>query len=309
MQVVHRASELHHGSQAVSVAIGMFDGVHLGHQQLLRMSLDDARHHHGLAVALTFDQHPNRVIAPDRTPPALQTLDHRLALLKAQGMDAAVVIPFDDAFSRVPAVDFAKNLVNELAPVSSICVGQGFTFGHRRSGNIALLESLQEQLHFTTRVLPPVCHGERVIRSTWIRELVAGGRLSETAALLGRPYSVCGRVIQGDRLGRQLGFPTANLDVAELVLPPCGVYAAHARVDECCYPAVLNLGLRPTLARPTPTLRFEVHLLDYEGDLYNRPLEVTPRQHLRPEIRFASLDALRSQIERDIARARSLLIP
>jgi len=309
MQVVTRVSALHHGTQAVSVAIGMFDGVHLGHQRLLRMSLEDARQRHGLAVALTFDRHPNCVVAPERAPPALQTLDHRLSLLEAQGVDAAVVIPFDDAFSRVSAEAFARNLVSDLAPLTSICVGQGFTFGHRRSGDVALLESLQRELRYTVRVLPPVCQDERAIRSTWIRELVAAGRLREAASLLGRPYSVAGRVVQGDRLGRELGFPTANLDVTDLVLPPYGVYAAHAHVAGGSYTAVLNLGLRPTLAQPVPTPRFEVHLLDFDGDLYGQTLEVTIRHHLRPEQRFDSLDALRHQIQQDILQARSILAP
>jgi riboflavin kinase/FMN adenylyltransferase len=309
MQVVTRASELHHDTQAVSVAIGMFDGVHLGHQSLLRMSLQDARQHHGLAVAITFDRHPNYVLAPERAPPALQTLDHRLALFEAQGLEAAVVISFDTAFSRVSAVDFARNLVSDLAPVTSICVGQGFTFGHQRLGDIALLESLQSELGYSTRILTPVRRDGRVIRSTWIRELVAAGQLQEAAALLGRPYSVAGRVVQGDHLGHQLGFPTANLDVTELLLPPHGVYAARACVAGETHSAVLNVGLRPTLTQPVPALRFEVHLLDFDDDLYGKTLEVTPHHHLRLEQRFDSLDALRHQIHQDILQARSALTP
>jgi riboflavin kinase/FMN adenylyltransferase len=287
----------------------MFDGVHLGHQSLLRMCLEDARRHSGLATAITFDRHPNFVVAPDRAPPALQTLEHRLTLFEALGIEAAVVIPFDEVFSRVPAVHFVKDLVSTLAPVASICVGQGFTFGHRRSGNVALLESLQQELSYVTRVLPPVCRSQRAVRSTWIRELVAAGQFNEVAELLGRPYSIASRVARGDGLGRQLGFPTANLDVGDLALPPHGVYAAEARLAGQTHSAVLNLGVRPTLKHPTPTLRFEVHLLDFNNDLYGQTLEIIPRRHLRPEQRFESLNALRRQIEADILQARSILTP
>lgn len=309
MQIVDRTDQLQHHLRPVSVTLGMFDGVHLGHQRLIQLALDDARDHDGLAVAVTFDRHPNLVLAPDRAPPALQTLEHRLDQLAKLGLDATVVIPFDQTFSRLAPAAFVHGLVRDLGRVVSICVGHGFTFGHRRTGNVALLEQLGQTLGYRTRVLPPVTIQGTVIRSTRIRQLVANGSFAEAGALLGRTYSIAARVVPGDRLGRQLGFPTANLDVAGLVLPPAGVYAARIVLGSGLQPAVLNLGHRPTLAQATPTLRFEVHLLDYEGDLYGRVLEVMFHERLRPEQRFPSIDALRHQIHTDILHARSVLAP
>jgi riboflavin kinase / FMN adenylyltransferase len=309
MQVVQQTSELQLHHRPVSVTLGIFDGVHLGHQRLLQLALDDAHDHQGLAIAVTFDRHPNHTLAPDRAPPALQTLEHRLALLERLGLDAAVVIPFNQTFSQLDPATFVRNLVRDLGRLVSICIGQGFTFGHRRAGNVDLLKQLGHELGYITRALAPVTLDHTVIRSTRIRELVAHGQLTQAGALLGRPYSVAGRVVHGDHLGRQIGFPTANLDVAGLVLPPTGVYTARVRLGPILHPAILNLGRRPTLDAANPPLRLEVHLLDFEGDLYGELLEVVFHDRLRPEQRFASLDALRAQIRADVDRARTDLAP
>jgi riboflavin kinase / FMN adenylyltransferase len=309
MQVVEEARELQLNHRPVSVTLGIFDGVHLGHQRLVQLALEDARQHHGLAVAVTFDRHPNYTLAPDRAPLALQTLEHRLAVLERLGLDAAIVIPFDQPFSQLPPEAFVRSLHRDLGRLLSICIGHGFTFGHRRTGNVDLLEQLGRELGYVTRALAPVTLGQTVIRSTRIREMVANGQLAEAGALLGRSYSVAARVIHGDHLGRQLGFPTANLKVDGLVLPPAGVYSALVQHGPHLRPAVLNLGRRPTLATAQAWLRLEVHLLDYEGDLYGRFLEVVFREYLRPEQRFDSLDGLRHQIHKDIGRARSGLAP
>lgn len=307
MQVVSRASEVVTRGLPVSVAIGMFDGVHLGHQRLLRLAIDDARDRPGLAVAVTFDRHPNAIVAPHQTPPSLQTIEHRLALLRALGLDAVVLIPFDAAFSRIQPETFIRHLARDLGEISTVCVGQGFTFGHHRSGNVSLLQSLGLILGYTTHELSAVCLNGVPIRSTRIREHVAQGELEAAGTLLGRPYSVAGRVVHGDHLGRQLGVATANLDLAHLLLPPHGVYAAYAVIEAVPRPAILNIGVRPTLNQPKPSRRIETHVLDFEGELYDRLLEVIPLAHLRPERKFPSLEALRQQIQTDIAQARTEL--
>lgn len=309
MQVVSSPKELLHPSQPVHLAIGMFDGVHLGHQQLLQLTLQNASANNGIAAALTFDQHPNNIVAPNHIPPAIQNLQTRLQTLKTTGIHAAIVTPFTPAFSQIHGKTFIRQLAQDLHPLSSICIGQGFTFGHKRSGTCQLLQQLESQLHYTTHILPPVSLNSCPVRSTIIREKIAAGLLNEASQLLGRPYSITGEIIHGDHLGRQLGFPTANLNVQNLALPPLGVYSANAILNHKSYPAILNLGIRPTLNQSTPTLRLETHILDFQQDIYGAYLEVQPLQFLRGEKKFASLEALRQQIQSDLQQARNLLAP
>ncbi|MGA1238363.1 MAG: bifunctional riboflavin kinase/FAD synthetase [Limisphaerales bacterium] len=309
MQVVSSPKELLRSSQPVHIAIGMFDGVHLGHQQLLQLALNNANRNHGLAAALTFDQHPNHVVAPHRIPPSIQNLQSRLQTLKTTGIHAAIVTPFTHAFSQIHGETFVRQIAQDLHPLSSICIGQGFTFGHQRSGTCQLLKNLESELHYTTHILPPVSLNSCPVRSTIIREKIAAGLLTEASSLLGRPYSIAGEIIQGDQLGRQIGFPTANLNVQNLALPPLGVYSANAILNDKSYPAVLNLGIRPTLNQTTPSLRLETHILDFQQDIYGAYLEVQPLQFLRGEKKFASLESLRLQIQSDLQQARNLLAP
>jgi riboflavin kinase / FMN adenylyltransferase len=309
VNVIRLANQLQAASQPVCAAIGVFDGLHLGHQAVLRHTLDHARACAGLAVAVTFDRHPNAVVAPDRTPPLLQSLPQRLRGLQDLGFDVTWLIPFDAAFSRISADQFVRDLVRDFGDVRNISVGATFTFGHRRRGNLALLEKLGAQLGFTIHGVSAVNLAGQPISSTRIRDALQRGDLDTTRALLGRPYAIAGRVLRGDQRGRQLGVPTANLDIAGLALPPTGVYAAWAFVDGLRHPAVLNLGHRPTIQSASPHLLLEVHLLDFSGDLYGQELEVTPHLRLRDEQRFPSIDALQIQLRADIDAARCLLLP
>jgi len=307
MRVLSAASQLQPGSRKVCAAVGFFDGVHLGHQQVIRQTVEDARQHDGLAVVVTFDRHPNAVVAPDRAPPLIYTPPQRLRAIEALGVDALVLIEFTEAFSRIRGEDFARGLAGDLGRLHSLCVGSTFTFGHRRSGNVALLKRLGQGLGFAVHGLAAVSLGGRSVSSTCIREAIQAGDLLLANQMLGRSYALAGTVQRGDQLGQQLGFPTANLNVAGLVLPPSGVFAAQAHHRNRHYPAVMNIGVRPTLQHPQPTLRVEVHLLDYRGDLYGEELEVTLVARIRDEQRFSSLEALRAQIALDIQRARQLL--
>jgi len=306
MNIIHAANELEPGSRRVCVAIGMFDGVHLGHQQVIRQTIEDARQHEGIAVAITFDCHPNSVVAPERNPPLIYSLSQRLRVIESLGIDVALSIHFDQAFSEISGEQFIRALVRDFRNLHSLCVGSAFTFGHRRSGNVELLKRLGKELLFMVHGLASVSLDGKVVSSTRIREAIRDGNLDAASQMLGRTYALAGRVIRGDQLGRQLGFPTANLEFAGLVVPPNGVYAAHALVEGRQHRAVVNIGLRPTLQNPARQLQIEIHLLDFSGDLYDQELGIAFVGKLRGEHRFPSLEALRKQIERDIEAAHAL---
>jgi len=306
VKIITQVGELNPGARKVCVAMGMFDGVHLGHQQVIRQAIEDARQHEGIALAITFDRHPNAVVAPERNPPLIYSLPKKLRVIESLGIDTALLIRFDKAFSEISGEQFIRGLARDLGPVHSLCVGSAFTFGHRRGGNIALLKKLGQELHFIVHGLASVSLDGKVVSSTRIREAIRAGRLNAASQMLGRTYALAGRVTRGDELGRELGFPTANLDLSGLVLPPNGVYAVHASVERRLHRAVVNIGTRPTLKNPNPRVQVEVHLLDFTGDLYEQEIEVAFVEKLREEERFPSRDALREQIGRDIEAARAL---
>jgi riboflavin kinase / FMN adenylyltransferase len=304
MNIIAEPSDLRAGGRKVCVAIGMFDGVHLGHQQVIHQMIADARAHEALAVVATFDQHPNTVVAPDRAPALIYPLEKRLRVIGELGADATWLIRFDAAFSRIAGEEFVRRMVRGFGRVHSLCVGGDFAFGHKRSGNVALLRALGTELDYSVHGLAAVSLDGEAVSSTRIRERLRGGDFDGATQMLGRAYSLCGRVQRGDQVGRTLGFPTANLDVRGLVLPPPGVYAVHVEWKGKSLRGALNLGLRPTLAQPQPTLQTEVHLLDFTGEIYDEELEVVFVRRLRNEQKFASREALREQIGRDIAAAR-----
>jgi riboflavin kinase/FMN adenylyltransferase len=305
MKLIHAANELNPGNRKVCVAIGVFDGVHLGHQQIIRQTVADARQHDALALVVTFDRHPNAVVAPDRVPPQIYARPQKLRAIEALGANALLEIPFDRAFSEKTGDVFIRELARDLGKIHSVCVGADFVFGHRRSGNVALLKTLGAEWHFQIHDLAAVALDGQVVSSTRIREMIRAGDFDTASQMLGRPYAICGRVVEGDRLGRQWGFPTANLDAANLILPPNGVYSAVTRLNGQFYRVALNIGLRPTVAAARPQLRVEAHLLDFNGDLYGRELELELGVKLRDERRFDSPGELREQIGRDVAAVRA----
>lgn len=305
MPILTTAAELRASPRKVCVAIGVFDGVHLGHQQVIRQTLADARQHEGVPVVITFDRHPNAVVAPDRVPPMLHSLPQKLRAIESLGIANTLLIRFDRAFSEQSGEQFIRSLARDFGHLHSVSVGSEFTFGHKRSGNVALLKQLGAELKFTVHGLAAVSLDGEPVSSTRIREAVRTGDLDSASQMLGREYSIAGNVIRGDQLGRKLGFPTANLDVAGLILPPNGVYAVHARVAGREHRGALNLGLRPTLASPTRRLQCEVHLLDFAEEIYGEELELTFAAKLRDEQKFPDVEALKSQITRDLAAARA----
>lgn len=285
----------------------MFDGVHLGHQHVIRQAWLDARALGARAAVVTFDPHPLAIVAPERAPQLLQSVAERVRIIGDLGADAVIVMRFDAETSRVSGEQFVRDLARGFGRLRSFTVGAGFQFGHGRSGDVPLLQRLGPELGFVVHATAPIHIGDEIVSSTRIRSALRSGALGLVAELLGRPYTIAGRVQPGDRLGRQLGFPTANLDVTGLALPPLGVYAVRVRHRNRDWLGALNLGRRPTVTGGDAPVRCEVHLLDFDEEIYGEELRVEFTALLRAERRFAGLDALRVQIVSDIASIREML--
>lgn len=301
MNLLNSIDELGSLPGPTHLAIGVFDGVHLGHQAVIRSALDQP----GTAVVVTFDPHPSRVLRPDRMPLLLTSTRHKIGILRALAVENLLVIPFDDAFSRISATEFVRLLQSGCRPLGSVAVGSDWTFGHRAAGNVDLLRSLGVTVHAIEAV---VIDGE-MARSTLVRDAVAAGDFTKASRLLGRPYTVLGRVIAGRKLGRQLGFPTANLALENEQLPPDGVYAVRAALGSRPLSGVANLGLRPSVGMGSTERQLEVHLFDHAEDIYGSDLEIEFVEVLRSERTFPSLEALKEQIARDAAAAREVMVP
>jgi riboflavin kinase/FMN adenylyltransferase len=306
MERFRDAERLPRRLRAPAVAIGNFDGVHVGHRRLLEAAVGRARARGGESVALTFDPHPARVLAPDLAPPLIAGAERKAELLEECGIDVYVVQPFDLRFAaREPEAFVREVLVGGLGAVDAV-VGHDFTFGRDRAGNAATLVELGRAHGLAVEVVDPVRVDGLVVSSSKIREFVLEARLGAAALLLGRPFEVIGRVVAGVGRGRTLGIPTANVQPEGELLPPAGVYAAWADVAGGRHAAVVNIGLAPTFAeRASPVV--EAHVLGFEGDLYGTRIALRLKQQLRGEARFASPDALVRQIRLDIARAGELL--
>ena len=287
------------------LALGVFDGVHSGHQAVIARAVEAATRDGGLPGVLTFDPHPIRVIAPNKAPTALlETLDHKARVMENLGVQLFIPLHFDLEFARMEASEFIKNLT--AAPVKTIAVGEDWRFGHHRSGDVNFLTQEAAARGFKLEAVAPVMHDGERISSTRIRQAIRDGNLNAAQQMLGRPYAVVGKVITGKQLGRTLGFPTANLATGAAQLPPDGVWAVRAFLqDGRDLAGVANLGMRPTVGGDSHSL--EVHLLDFSGDLYGQELEIRFQKHLRPEIQFPSVEALRLQIQQDTDDARKIL--
>lgn len=293
------------------VSVGVFDGVHLGHQEILRRNLEAARRLGARATVVTFRQHPKSVLL-GRAPRTLTSLEHRLELFRRAGVEHTVALTFDDELRSIPAEEFARRYLSETLRARALVLGFDSKFGRGREGTPDFLARLGHAVD----VVGQVVVGGRPVSSTAIREAVELGDLEGAAAMLGRPVAVYGEVVAGDKLGRHIGFPTANLDLHHELHPPVGVYAVRARVvrygrETHVGPAlagVANIGFRPTIegARPE-TPRIEVHLIDFADDLYGEHVELEFAARLRAERRFDGLAALQAQIALDVEEARSVL--
>lgn len=291
------------------LTVGNFDGLHVGHQEILRIVTERARARDGEAAVYTFEPHPRKVLRPAQAPKLLTTLEQKLERIDAAGVDVAIVEPFDAEFARRSAEDFVREVLHARIGPREVYVGYDFRFGHDREGSMRTLTELGPHLGFAVTIVPEVTVGGRDVNSTRIRELLGEGRVEEARELLGRPYCVRGSVVEGDRRGRTLGFPTVNLAPENEVLPALGVYAGRLRVLGAAagaeLPAVVNVGRRPTFKEGGEVLA-EAHVIDWSGDLYGQRVEIGFLHHLRDERRFPDVEALRRQIEadRDAARQR-----
>jgi riboflavin kinase/FMN adenylyltransferase len=287
------------------VAQGTFDGMHLGHQAVIRRAVERARELHLPAVALTFDPLPVAVLRPAEAPPEILPLEERLESIATLGPAVALVIPFTAEFSRVEAEPFVRDVLAGLLRAREVVVGFNHTFGRGARGTPELLRAQAAPFGIAVHVVEPARVGGIVVSSTSVREALRQGDVERAAALLGRPYGIRGRVTRGAMRGRTLGFPTANLAPAGPVLLASGVYAARAEWEGGSAAAVVNVGIRPTFAEST--LVIEAHLLDVSVDLYDRPLALIFLARIRDEMKFPSLDALRTRIGEDVTVARRLL--
>jgi riboflavin kinase/FMN adenylyltransferase len=307
MKIVHHFEALPTENQPVFCALGMFDGLHIGHQSVLRHVTKQAKSKQGLSVVLTFQDHPAELLAPERSPKLIYPAHFKQTLLESMGVNIGWIIPFDKKLSQLSAEEFVQKIREFTHDLSGISVGSNFSFGHNRQGNVGLLEACGKRDGFQVEGKPSCTFENELVSSTRIRNLIQSGNIDLASKLLGRPYCLIGQVIHGNGLGRKLGFPTANLDCERLALPPLGVYAITCNIDGKAFDGVLNIGYRPTLNHPVPKLQVEAHFWGIEMDLYSKQLALEIKGKLRDEHRFPNVDALKLQIQKDIEKAKILL--
>ena len=306
MRVIRHLAHVAPPLRRVVLTLGNFDGVHLGHQAIVRRAAAEARALGGQVVVLTFHPHPVAVLAPDKAPPQLQSLHDRLARLRDLGVDTVVVQRFTPRFAALEPEEFVRDYLGAQLEMLHVVVGGNVSFGRGRAGTVDTLRALGAAQGFVVDAVGPVMVGETQVSSSALRRLVAAGDVRGARALLGRPFTLRGRVVQGEHRGRTLGFPTANLHQRPgLLLPADGVYAVRAALDGTVRRAVLNIGIRPTFGELRRTV--EAFLLDFDADLYGRWLTLELIERLRGEQRFSGVEALRQAITDDVTRARELL--
>jgi riboflavin kinase/FMN adenylyltransferase len=288
------------------VALGNFDGFHLGHQAVAGRAIQRAFHERRPAIVATFDPHPVRFFKPDLPPFRLTTLDQREALFAHAGADAMLVFEFNEALRSTTAEDFVIELLGQQIGAAGVVTGDDFTFGKQRGGNVELLRTLGAEHGIVAEAVSPVLLGDERISSGRIREALEAGDTAAATRLMSRDFAIEGVVQQGDRRGRELGYPTANLSLSDYQRPRYGIYAVRVTLDDGTeHPGVASLGVRPTFDPPEELL--EAHLLDFDGDLYGRRIEVALHAFIRDEKKFDRVDALVAEMRKDEAEARRLL--
>jgi len=306
MEILRSIPELERLRGPLFLAIGVFDGVHRGHQAVISTSADHAAASNGTPVVVTFDPHPEKVLRPQAAPHLLSATEHKIALIRALGVEHLLIITFDKQFAATEPEDFVRKLVIHSKPLREICVGHEWSFGKNRRGNLDLLKKLGAKFNFDVVGIPPVKINGAVVSSTAIRQAIEKGDLAKAAEVLGREYTILGTVTRGDNLGKKIGFPTANLSAHSEQFPPNGVYVAEARIDGELYRGVINLGIRPTVSSGKSERVLEIHLFDFNRDIYGHDVEVRFLKFLRPEKKFQDLDTLVQQIRQDVEQARQL---
>ncbi|MBM3554835.1 MAG: bifunctional riboflavin kinase/FAD synthetase [Alphaproteobacteria bacterium] len=310
MLIIRQVESLPRDKRDGVYAIGNFDGVHRGHRAVIEAAKAKARALTAPLGVVTFEPHPRRFFAPQLPPDRLTPFRPKASALEAIGVDVMVALHFDAALAATPAEDFARRILAQGLGARHVTVGYDFVFGKGRSGTTAELRNFGEAMGFSVEVIEPAGEGASVFSSTLIRKLLGAGKSAEASRLLGRPFEIDGHVQHGDKRGRTIGFPTANLLTEDYLQPAHGVYAVRVGIDAehgggAWHEGVANFGRRPTVGAPHPLL--EVHLFDFTGDLYGKRLRVRFLDFLRPEKKFPDLAALKSQIEADSQKAREIL--
>jgi riboflavin kinase/FMN adenylyltransferase len=299
---------LFHGTDNAKIArptvltLGVFDGLHLGHQLIMKTVVERAGATGAVPTVITFDPHPRALLHPESAPPLLQTFDQKIEALGVLGIEQTIVIQFDQDFAQIRAEDFLRAVIADRLHAKEVYLGCGFAFGHRREGDIDLLRTVSRSLGFFADEVPEVRLRGRRVSSSRIRELLQQGRVNIARRMLGRPYGVEGRVVRGEQRGAQLGFPTANLHPQNRVIPRNGVYVTAALIDGQWRRSVTNIGTRPTFGSENET-SVETFVMNWSGDLYGDVVRVRFLHRLREEERFTSIEELKLQIERDVTQA------
>lgn len=306
MLLLRHLERLRRPFKTPAVTLGNFDGVHCGHQEILRRLVATARALGGDSVVLTFHPHPTSVLNPAHAPRLITDLRGRIERVAAMGVDVIIIQRFTVPFSQITAEDFVRRFLIDKLGVRAVVVGHRVSFGHNRGGHAATLRELGARYGFSVEVVGPVEVDGISVSSSAVRKAIAAGDLERARLLLGRPAIIAGRVMHGHHRGKSLGFPTVNLRVTNLVRPPDGVYAVRVRVPQGEYGGVANLGFNPTFGDHERSL--EAHLFDFHEDLYGRRVEVIFVERLRNELKFPSPEALAEQIARDVSAARQALV-
>ncbi len=287
------------------VALGNFDGVHLGHQAILKTAIDRARAAGGTSFALTFSPLPAKVLAPERAPRLLLTAEDRFELMRRCGLDGVLVVNFTRELSQLSPRDFVRDFLLGKIGARVIVVGHSVSFGHNRAGNAATLVELGREFGFEADVVGPIKAGAIEVSSTKVRELVLNGDLEGAATLLGRYHFLTGTVVHGRERGREIGFPTANIAPETECVPPDGVYASRVVLPDGVHPAITNIGVRPTFEESQRSI--EAHIFHFDRDLYGQKIRIEMIERIRPERKFASADELSHQIALDVRRAKEII--
>ena len=303
---LHASEPMPEALRGAVIALGNFDGFHLGHQAVAGEAVRWARETGRPAIIATFDPHPVRYFKPDAPPFRLTTLDQREALFMAAGADAMLVFAFDGAMAGMTADAFVRDLLGAQLGAAAVVTGEDFTFGRARGGNVGVLRDVGAEAGLATRTVGPVLLDGEVVSSSRIRDALVAGDPQEAARLLTRPFAIKGPVQHGDKVGRTINFPTANLDIGSYLRPRYGIYAVTGKLpDGRVLQGAANIGIRPTFDPPKELL--EPHFFDFSGDLYGQEIEVAFHHFLRGEAKFDGLDALVAQMARDCDEARRLL--
>ena len=286
------------------LALGNFDGVHLGHQAIFRHVVTSAREVDGTSMVFTFEPHPLQVLAPEKAPPLLTTYAQKIRLIAALGITVGLRVPFTEQFARQEPIAFVREVLWRHLGIHEVVVGHDFRFGHRRAGTVDFLQAQAEHFGYRVTVIPAIMQDDIIVSSSNIRRLLLQGQVEPAARLLGRHYAIEGPVVEGFRRGRQLGFPTANVRPLNAIVPHQGVYTVRVEWDNRLYPGVANVGCNPTFGNQA--LSVEAHLFDVDADLYGATVRVEFLHRIRDERKFASVEELAAQIASDAQEARTM---